>query len=142
VVTFALVRPIPQPDHPRTAWSHCRAAAGANRNQDSEGLPLSDGQRAELKPLPLAVYLAKQLTCPFDNSAKGEAVTYSAHSPTQRKVVIFQIIKPETTGAKEMSRISFMLLIVTGLALTVYFGTAAWRLTDDSHLDITGQILR
>jgi len=34
-----------------------------------------------------------------------------------------------------MSRISFLLLIVTGLALTVYFGTAAWRLTDD-----TGQI--
>jgi hypothetical protein len=39
-----------------------------------------------------------------------------------------------------MSRISFMLLIVTGLALTVYFGTAAWRLTDDSYLDITGRI--
>jgi hypothetical protein len=41
---------------------------------------------------------------------------------------------------KEMSRISFVLLIATGLALTAYFGTAAWRLTDDSHLDITGQI--
>jgi hypothetical protein len=55
-------------------------------------------------------------------------------------VVICQISEPETIGAKEMSRISFMLLIVTGLALTVYFGTAAWRLTDDSHLDITGRI--
>jgi hypothetical protein len=51
-----------------------------------------------------------------------------------------KISEPETIGAKEMSRISFMLLIVTGLALTVYFGTAAWRLTDDSHLDITGRI--
>jgi hypothetical protein len=37
-----------------------------------------------------------------------------------------------------MSRISFMVLIVTALALTAYFGTAAWRLTDDSHLDVTG----
>jgi hypothetical protein len=61
-------------------------------------------------------------------------------SPTQRKVVIFRTTEPETIGAKEMSRISFMLLIVMGLALTAYFGTAAWRLTDDSHLDATGQI--
>jgi hypothetical protein len=64
------------------------------------------------------------------------------HFPTQRKVIIFQITKTETIGAKEMSRISFMLLIVTGLALTAYFGTAAWRVTDDSHLDTTGQIPR
>jgi hypothetical protein len=41
-----------------------------------------------------------------------------------------------------MSRISFMLLVVTSLALTIYFGTAAWRLTDDSHFDITGHIPR
>jgi hypothetical protein len=39
-----------------------------------------------------------------------------------------------------MSRLSFMLLIVTGLVLTVYFGAAAWRLSDDSHMDITGHI--
>jgi hypothetical protein len=38
-----------------------------------------------------------------------------------------------------MSRLSFALLIVKGLALTVYFGVAAWR-SDDSHLDVTGQI--
>jgi hypothetical protein len=37
-----------------------------------------------------------------------------------------------------MSRLSFVFLIVTGLALTVYFGAAAWRLSDDSHLDVTG----
>jgi hypothetical protein len=37
-----------------------------------------------------------------------------------------------------MSRISFMVLIVTALALTAYFGTAAWRLTDGSHFDVTG----
>jgi hypothetical protein len=39
-----------------------------------------------------------------------------------------------------MSRLSFALLIVTGLALTAYFGAAAWRLTDDSPMDITGHI--
>jgi hypothetical protein len=37
-----------------------------------------------------------------------------------------------------MSRLSFVFLIVTGLALTVYFGAAAWRLSDDSHLEVTG----
>jgi hypothetical protein len=42
----------------------------------------------------------------------------------------------------EMSKLSFVLLIVTGLALTAYFGVAAWRLTDDSHMDITGHIPR
>jgi hypothetical protein len=43
-------------------------------------------------------------------------------------------------GAKEMSRPSFMLLIATGLVLTVYFGAAAWRVSDDSRMDITGHI--
>ena len=49
-------------------------------------------------------------------------------------------MKPEVFGAKEMSRLSFVLLIVTGLALTAYFGVAAWRLSDDSHMDVTGHI--
>lgn len=39
-----------------------------------------------------------------------------------------------------MSRLSLALLLVTCLVLTVYFGAAAWRLSDDSHIDITGQI--
>jgi hypothetical protein len=39
-----------------------------------------------------------------------------------------------------MSRFSFALLIAIGLALTAYFGAAAWRLTDDSRPDVTGQI--
>jgi hypothetical protein len=39
-----------------------------------------------------------------------------------------------------MSRLSFALLLVTSLVLTVYFGAAAWRLTDDGHMDITGHI--
>ena len=60
--------------------------------------------------------------------------------PTQRKVIIFRMTKLEIIGAKEMSRISFTLLIITGLVLTAYFGTAAWRVTGDTHLDITGQI--
>jgi type 1 fimbria pilin len=46
-------------------------------------------------------------------------------------------LKPEVSG---MSRLSIVLLIVTGLAATAYFGAAAWRLTGDGHLDITGQI--
>jgi hypothetical protein len=49
-------------------------------------------------------------------------------------------MKPEVFGTKEMSRLSFVLLIVTGLALTAYFGAEAWRLSDDSHMDITGHI--
>jgi hypothetical protein len=39
-----------------------------------------------------------------------------------------------------MSRLSFALLIVAGLMLTAYFGAAAWRMSDDSHTDITGHI--
>jgi hypothetical protein len=38
-----------------------------------------------------------------------------------------------------MSRLSFALLIATGLVLTAYFGAAAWRLSDDRLTDITGQ---
>jgi hypothetical protein len=43
-------------------------------------------------------------------------------------------------GAREMSRLSFALLIAAGLMLTAYFGAVAWRLSDDSHTDITGHI--
>jgi hypothetical protein len=46
----------------------------------------------------------------------------------------------EEVGAREMSRLSFALLIVAGLMLTVYFGAAAWRMSDDSHTDVTGHI--
>jgi hypothetical protein len=48
-------------------------------------------------------------------------------------------MEPEV-GAKEMSRVSFALLIATGLMLTAYFGAAAWRLSEDSHMDVTGHI--
>src|SRR5437764_15265848 len=40
----------------------------------------------------------------------------------------------------EMSRLSLAFLIVTSLALTAYFGSVAWRLSDDSDHDITNQI--
>jgi hypothetical protein len=43
-------------------------------------------------------------------------------------------------GAREMSRLSFALLIVAGLILTAYFGAAAWRMSDDSQTDITGHV--
>jgi hypothetical protein len=54
-------------------------------------------------------------------------------------IVCFSEKKPEDAKPK-MSRLSFALLLVTSLVLTVYFGAAAWRLTDDSHMDITGHI--
>jgi hypothetical protein len=40
-----------------------------------------------------------------------------------------------------MSQVSFALLIVIGLTLTAYFGVAAWRLSDDRQIDITGHFL-
>jgi hypothetical protein len=39
-----------------------------------------------------------------------------------------------------MSRLSLAFLIVTSLALTAYFGSVAWRLSDDGSDDITGRI--
>jgi hypothetical protein len=35
-----------------------------------------------------------------------------------------------------MSRLSLALLLVTGLALTAYFGTAAWRISEAGDADI------
>ena len=43
-------------------------------------------------------------------------------------------------GAREMSQVSFVVLIVLGLALTGYFGLAAWRVSNEDHPDITGTI--
>jgi len=40
-----------------------------------------------------------------------------------------------------MSQGSFALLIAIGLTLTAYFGVAAWRLSDDQQMDITGHFL-
>jgi hypothetical protein len=39
-----------------------------------------------------------------------------------------------------MGRLSLAFLIVTSLALTAYFGSVAWRLSDDGDNDITGRI--
>jgi hypothetical protein len=35
-----------------------------------------------------------------------------------------------------ISRLSLALLLVTGLALTAYFGTAAWRISEAGDADI------
>jgi hypothetical protein len=43
---------------------------------------------------------------------------WALRCPAQRKVLIFLKTKTGGFGAKEMSRLSFALLIVTGLALT------------------------
>jgi hypothetical protein len=39
-----------------------------------------------------------------------------------------------------MSHFLSMLLMVTAVFLTVCFGVAAWRTSDDNSADITGQI--
>jgi type 1 fimbria pilin len=41
-----------------------------------------------------------------------------------------------------MVRPWFALLIVTGVLLTAYYGAAAWRVSDDSQVDITGTFRR
>ncbi len=39
-----------------------------------------------------------------------------------------------------MNRLSVALFVVTGLVLTVYFGTTAWQLSAVGNADITGSI--
>ncbi|WGD48524.1 hypothetical protein QA641_22980 [Bradyrhizobium sp. CB1650] len=39
-----------------------------------------------------------------------------------------------------MSQFLSVLMLVTALTLTVCFGVAAWRLSDEKAADITGQI--
>jgi hypothetical protein len=39
-----------------------------------------------------------------------------------------------------MSRLSFFVLIVIGLTLTVYFAVEAWRVSDSDRSEITGGI--
>jgi hypothetical protein len=43
-------------------------------------------------------------------------------------------------GSKDMSRFIVGLVVVACLMLTAYFGAAAWRASDDSHMDVTGRI--
>jgi hypothetical protein len=64
----------------------------------------------------------------------------SLHFSTQRKMLLL----PQycsVVGLQKMSRLSLMFLIVTSLALTVYFGSVAWRVSDDGDNDITGHVL-
>jgi hypothetical protein len=39
-----------------------------------------------------------------------------------------------------ISRLSLALLLVTGLALTAYFGTAAWRISEAGDTDVVGSM--
>lgn len=41
-----------------------------------------------------------------------------------------------------VSQFLSMLLLTTAVVLTVCFGVAAWRLSDEREIDITGQITR
>ena len=69
----------------------------------------------------------------MDAGAKVElALPESAKGVWNKTGAIFEV--------EEMSQLSFVLLIATGLFFTAYFGTAAWRLSDDRHVDVTGQI--
>jgi hypothetical protein len=43
--------------------------------------------------------------------------------------------------AKEMSRVSFAVLIALGLMLTSYFGLAAWRASGGDQTEFTGAIM-
>lgn len=42
----------------------------------------------------------------------------------------------------KVSQFLSMLLLVAAVFLTVCFGVAAWRLSDEKDLDVTGQIAR
>ena len=42
--------------------------------------------------------------------------------------------------AKEMSRVSFAVLIALSLMLTSYFGLAAWRVSGGDQSEITGTV--
>jgi hypothetical protein len=132
-MNFALTRKGPKPivrscraSHHMSRWLH-RIGCSAARCPDDR-LVAVDRRTAA----------ARHLICRFDNSTG--VLVGGLHSPTQRKVFIFVKMRLRSFKAKEMSRLSFALLIATGLALTAYFGAAAWRLSDDSRLDVTGQI--
>jgi hypothetical protein len=45
-------------------------------------------------------------------------------------------------GGVGVSQFLSMLLLTTAVVLTVCFGVAAWRLSDEKDIDITGQIAR
>ena len=45
-------------------------------------------------------------------------------------------------GGVGVSQFLSMLLLTTAVVLTVCFGVAAWRLSDEKDIDITGQIER
>jgi hypothetical protein len=51
-----------------------------------------------------------------------------------------QLLKINPGRSRGMGRLSFALLITTALVLTAYFGAAAWRVSDDSQMEITGHI--
>jgi len=62
--------------------------------------------------------------------------------PTQKEVLFCQEYRSlrDWLGAREMNQVSFVVLIVLGLALTGYFGLAAWRLSSEDHAEITGAV--
>ena len=52
----------------------------------------------------------------------------------------FKVFPEVYAWERKMSRFFFAVLMASSLFLTAYFGVVAWRLSDEGHLDITGQI--
>jgi hypothetical protein len=55
------------------------------------------------------------------------------------------LVKTSQLGAeqepKEMSRISFAVLIALGLAFTGYFAVAAWQVSEEDRTEFTGTVM-
>lgn len=59
------------------------------------------------------------------------------HFPNRHSVVARPCVAFRGLG---VSQFVSMLLLTVAVVLTVYFGVAAWRLSDEKNIDITGQI--
>jgi hypothetical protein len=65
----------------------------------------------------------------------------SARAVCQQKKLSPQIKSDGETEPNVMTRLSLALYVVTGLMLTAYFGTTAWRLsTVDDNTDVLGSL--
>jgi hypothetical protein len=74
----------------------------------------------------------------WSSCARTRILAFQPFRDSEKNALLLQ--SKIEVGAGEMSRISFALLIVAGLMLTAYFGALAWRMSDDSPTDVTGQI--
>jgi hypothetical protein len=65
----------------------------------------------------------------------------TSRSAAKRKVFLLtDCILGLSRGRKEMTNVSFAVLIALGLMLTSYFGLAAWRASGGDQTEITGTV--